>query len=171
MFSVRGPKLKYFAAVLALICLCGGVYVTFFQARGFEKTSATIVDFEAEHTGEDVTYYPIVDYTVGGVSYTGRLDQGSGSYSVGDTITIYYDPDNPGIIHGGKGIGIYMMIVSAIILAIVIVSSVREHKALKEIKGNTGENDMPKYAPHVEGEERELYFLTDLGTLKAGHRI
>ena len=56
MFSVRGPKLKYFAAILAVICLFGGVYFTFFQSRGFEKTSATIVDLEADQTGEGVTY-------------------------------------------------------------------------------------------------------------------
>ncbi len=80
MFSVRGPKLKYFATILAVICLLGGVYFTFFQSRGFEKTSATIVDLEADQTGEDVTYYPIVDYTVDGVSYTGRVDQGKWQY-------------------------------------------------------------------------------------------
>ena len=171
MFSVRGPKLKYFAAILAVICLFGGVYLTFFQSRGFEKTSATIVDLEADQTGEDVTYYPIVDYTVDGVSYTGRVDQGNGSYSVGDTITIYYNPENPEIIHGGKGIGIYFMIASVVILAIVIVSSVREHRGLKETKETIRESGNTKYAPHIEGEERELYFLTDLGTLKAGHRI
>ena len=57
MFSVRGPKLKYFAAILAVICLFGGVYFTFFQSRGFEKTSATIVDLEAEQTGEDVSFF------------------------------------------------------------------------------------------------------------------
>ena len=131
MFSIRGPKLKYFAAVLAVICLLGGVYVTFFQSRGFEKTSATIVDIETDQIGEDVSYYPVVDYTVDGVAYTGKVDQGSGSYAVGDTITIYYNPENPEIIHGVRGIGIYMMIASVIILAIVLVSSLREHKGLK----------------------------------------
>lgn len=171
MFSIRGPKLKYFAVVIAALCLIGGVYFTFFQSRGFETTLATIVDLEAEQTGEDVTYYPIVDYTVDGVSYTGRVDQGKGTHSVGDTITIYYNPENPEIIHGGKGFGIYLMVASAAILAFVIVLSVRERKALKETKALNKESCHTEYAPHVEREERELYFLTDLGTLKAGHRI
>ena len=38
-------------------------------------------------------------------------------------------------------------------------------KELRERSGQTG------YAPSVQSEEREAYFLTDLGTPKYGHRI
>ena len=67
MFSVRGPKLKYFALVMAVIAIAGGVYITFFQMAGFAKTQATIVSIvedEAHSTPDDVSYIVTVDYVV-----------------------------------------------------------------------------------------------------------
>ena len=58
MISLRGPKLKIFAGVLAALCLLAGVYFTFFHSRGFVKTSAVIVDLEADTTDGDTTYWP-----------------------------------------------------------------------------------------------------------------
>ena len=42
MFSFKGPGLKIFAAIIALIALAGGVYLTFFSANGYSKTTAEI---------------------------------------------------------------------------------------------------------------------------------
>ena len=66
MFSVRGPKLKIFAGILAVIVLIVGVYMTFFQSRGFVKTTARITDVRMDSTGESAVYYPTVEYTVDG---------------------------------------------------------------------------------------------------------
>ena len=44
--SIRGPKLKYFAGVLAIIAIITGIYLTFFHSRGFVKTDAVIVSLE-----------------------------------------------------------------------------------------------------------------------------
>ena len=44
MISLRGPKLKIFAAVLAVIALAAGIYMVFFESRGFVKTTATIIN-------------------------------------------------------------------------------------------------------------------------------
>ena len=94
MISLRGPKLKIFAAVLAVIALAGGIYFTFFESRGFVKTTATIVDLEVNFGAADEsdTYTPTVEYTVDGKTYTGKLNQSSSSYKVGKTITVLYDP-------------------------------------------------------------------------------
>jgi hypothetical protein len=46
MFSFKGPGLKIFAAILAVIVLGVGVYFTFFRSKGYEKTEATIVSIE-----------------------------------------------------------------------------------------------------------------------------
>ena len=171
MFSLRGPKLKIFAAVLALICLGAGIYVSFFQSRGFVKTTGEIISLREDGAGENNNYYPTVQYTVDGKTYTAELNQGSGSYKVGKSITVMYDPNDPATAHGGRGFGLYFIVVSVAILAVVIVSTVKEKHSQKEIaelreaRGNRG------YAPSVQGEERELYFLTDLGTPKYGHRI
>ena len=173
MISLRGPKLKIFAGILAVIALAAGIYMMFFESRGFVKTTATIIDIERQYgTGDnDDTFIPTVEYTVDGVTYTGQLNQSSGSYKVGKTITVMYDPNDPGVVHGDGRMGLYFIAVGAVILAVIIVSAIREKKALaqaeelREMRGHTG------YAPSVQGEERELYFLSDTGTAKVGHRI
>ena len=44
--SVQGLRIRYIALALALIAIAAGVYFTFFQSRGFEKTQAKIVSIE-----------------------------------------------------------------------------------------------------------------------------
>ena len=171
MISLRGPKLKIFAGVLAALCLLAGVYFTFFHSRGFVKTSAVIVDLEADTTDGDTTYWPTVEYTVDGRTYTSRLDQGSGSYKMGKTITVLYDPGDPSVVHGGSGAGIYLMIAGAVILAFVLVTSFREKQNQKLVSEQRERLGQTGYAPSMQGEEREIYFLTDLGTPKYGHRL
>ena len=109
MMLIRGTKQKLFAAILAAIALAAGIYTTFIQSRGFVKTTATIIDTEWNYGSGDKsdTFTPIVEYTVNGKTYTGKLNQSSGSYKVGKTIPVLYDPNDPGVVHGGDGIGIY----------------------------------------------------------------
>ena len=66
MFSVKDPKLKIIAGILAVIVLIVGVYMTFFQSRGFVKTTASITDVRRDNIGESSVYYPTVEYTVDG---------------------------------------------------------------------------------------------------------
>ena len=60
MFSVREPKMKILTGILAAIVLIAGVYMTFFQSRGFVKTTASITDVRMDSTGESTIYYPTV---------------------------------------------------------------------------------------------------------------
>ena len=171
MMSLRGPKLKILAGLIAAVCLVAGVYFTFFQSRGFVKTTGTIVELRADTTDSNTVYFPTVEYTVDGKTYTGELDTGSGSYRVGQTISVLYDPNDPTLIHGGGGTGIYFMIAGAVILAFIIFTSVKEKQSQKQAAELREQSGQKGYLPSVQGEERELYFLTDLGTLKAGHRL
>ena len=107
MISLRGPKLKILAAVLAVIALAAGIYLTFFRSQGFVKTTGTIVSLREDVSDDSSVYFPTVEYTVDGKTYTGELDTGSGSYKVGKTITVLYDPNDPSVIHDGSGVGIY----------------------------------------------------------------
>ena len=171
MISLRGPKFNYVIGLIALVMFIAGIYITFFQSRGFETTTGTVVDVVEDNTNDDPTYWQIVEYTVDDVSYTERAMEGSNSDSTGKTVTVLYDPKNPAKFHIKSFMSIYMMIVSGIILAIVIFSTITDKKNIKKneaLRKTSGHNG---YAPHVEGEERELYFLTDLGTAKYGHRI
>ena len=126
MFSVREPKLKIFAGILAAIVLITGVYMTFFQSRGFVKTTASITDVRMDSTGESMIYYPTVEYTVDGKTYTTELDTGSRSYRIGQTLSVLYNPDNPAVAHDGGSIGLYLMIAGAVILAVIAFSAIKE---------------------------------------------
>ena len=126
MFSVRGSKLKIFAGILAAIVLITGVYMTFFQSRGFVKTTASITDVRMDSAGESTIYYPTVEYTVDGKTYTTELDTGSRSYRIGQTLSVLYNPDNPAVAHDGGSIGLYLMIAGAVILAVIAFSAIKE---------------------------------------------
>ena len=126
MFSVREPKMKIFAGILAAIVLITGVYMTFFQSRGFVKTTASITDVRMDSTGESMIYYPTVEYTVDGKTYTTELDTGSRSYRIGQTLSVLYNPDNPAVAHDGGSIGLYLMIAGAVILAVIAFSAIKE---------------------------------------------
>ena len=172
MFSLKGIPVKIIAAVLALIALVAGVYVMFFQSAGFVWTQATIVAVEDTSIGDDgPSYRPTVEYTVDGTTYTRELDVSSGSYTVGKTITVQYDPNDPSVVHGSGFIGVYLMVVGAAILTVIVVTEVRKKKALNEVKTIQEKNGGNNYPASVSGPECWLYFLTDLGSAKGGHRI
>ena len=174
MFSFKGPGLKIFASVLAAIALIAGIWFTFFQSAGFEKTTATIVSIQDDpddipEEGSTPNRIIMVKYTVNGKEYTARLDSDAPNYAVGTTVEVQYDPKNPGTIHSGFGFGIYLIIAGGAILAIVIVSTIVQKVSVKKLKETQGET---VYAPSEQGEEeRELYFITDVGTPKYGHRL
>ena len=172
MISLRGPKLRIIALIVAAAAFLAGVYLSFFHSRGFVKSTAVIVALEETTDAEDNTsYIPTVEYVVDGRTYTGKLDQSDGSYRVGKTITVLYDPRDPTVVHGGRGIGYYLMILGAAIIGIIIVTAVREKQSLQKAQALREASGLQGYAPSQEGAERELYFLTDLGTPKYGHRI
>lgn len=169
MISIKGPGFRFFAAVIAVIALAFGVYSTFIQSAGYVKTTATIVSIEEDPEDESEDAYIVTArYTVGGVEYTNVLDSYSPSYKVGGTVTVRYDPEDPNRITSGYGLGIYSMIVGGVILLIVGLLSVRQKRSVSQLKEEYGEIS---YLPSEKGEERELYFVTDLGTPKFGHRL
>ena len=73
MISIKGPGLKIFTAILAVIALGFGIYSTFFRSAGFVDSTATIISIEGDpdyipdpdNTG-DVQYIVKAKYTVDG---------------------------------------------------------------------------------------------------------
>ena len=170
MISLKGPGFKIFAAVIAVIALAFGIYSTFIQSAGYEKTTATIVSIEKDEdsAAEDDSYIVTARYTVDGKEYTNVLDSYSPSYKEGGTVEVRYDPNDPNQITSGFGIGIYAMVVGAVILLMIVSLTLKQKKSVDQLKESQGEI---RYLPSEKGEERELYFVTDLGTAKFGHRI
>ena len=171
MFSLKGIPVKIIAAVLAVIALAAGVYLTFFHSAGFVKTQATIVDLRDSTTDGSTTYYPTVEYSVDGATYTTELDVGSGSYKMGQVISVLYDPSAPAVAHSDSFLGVYFMVAGVAILAVIIVTEVKKKKTLGKVRAVQAENGGNTYSESAPGPESWLYFLTDLGTAKAGHRI
>ena len=175
MISIKGPGLKIFAAVLALIAIGFGVYSTFFQSAGYVDGTATIISIEEDpdyipdpENASDVQYIVMAKYTVDGTEYTQRLDSYDPSYKVGGEVAIKYDPNDPSKVTSGFGIGIAIMIIGAVILAVIIFLTIKKKTSVNKLKETNGELS---FAPSVKGEERSLYFLTDLGTVKVGHHL
>ena len=169
MISLKGPGLKFFAVIIAVIALAFGVYSTFIQSSGYQKTTATIVSMEKDQeSGEEDSYIVTATYTVDGTEYTNVLDSYSPSYEVGGTVEIRYNPADPNKITSGYGLGIYFMVVGAVILLITGFLTIKRKKSVSQLKEDYGEI---RYLPSEKGEERELYFVTDLGTPKFGHRL
>ena len=175
MISIKGPGFKIFAASIAVIALGAGIYFTFFQSAGYVDGTATIVSIEEDpdyipdpNSENDVQYIVTGKYTVDGKEYTSRLNSYDPSYKVGGEVAIKYDPKDPTKLTSGFGFGIYIMIAGGVILLLVIFVTIKGKISVKNLKETNGEFS---FAPSEKGEERALYFLTDLGTVKVGHRL
>ena len=170
--SIKGPGIKIFALIMGVIALGVGIWMTFFRSAGFKETTATIVtitedeNFADDHESDNRV--AIVEYTVDGKKYQEKLDSFAPDYKVGKEVTVRYDPKDPSKIHSGLGFGIYVLVIGAVIIAVVIFTMIRAKTSVKKLKGEHGET---VYLPSEKREERELYFLTDTGTPKYGHRI
>ena len=175
MISFKGPGLKIFAAIIAVAALAFGIYSTFFRSAGYVDGTATIISIEEDpdyvpdpNTVNDMQYIVTAKYTVDGKEYTRELNSYDPSYKVGGEVAIKYDPNDPSKITSGYGIGIYVMIAGAVILIVVVFLTVKKKASVKKLKEEYGETT---YAPSQKGDERRLYFITDVGTPKYGHRI
>ena len=168
--SIRGPKFRYVVIFFALIALAAGIYDLGFSKKGYEKNTAVIVQINEETSAGDTEHVLIVEHTVGGKTYRGELDQrGNGKEKVGDTVEVLYDPSDPSVIKAaGLGFGIYMLSAGVLLLVFAVGTAIKEKKAQRELEESYPETH---YAPSVSGEERTLWFVTDLGTPKYGHRI
>ena len=161
--------------LLALVVIGVGVYVGFFESRGFESATATIVriDEEDDVTSAEAnakTYTTTVTYTVDGQAYTEILDTYTSSYKVGKEVKIKYDPADPATIHADSpGITLYLIGLGVLLLAGSILTLVKNSRQRKEVKASKAADGEPQplFGPSQQlAEEREVYFLTDLGTAK-----
>ncbi len=172
--SLKGIRIQYLTLAISLIAIVAGVYLVFFQNRGLVKTEAeivSIVEIPSSFADEAPDHEVTVTYTVDGKTYTEKLDYYSGSFKVGKTIKIMYDPADPSVVHGGQGFGIYILCIGIVLFAYTVFSAVMSKKDLKELKESGNAGTEATYPPTQLGDEREVYFLTDMGTPKFGHRI
>lgn len=169
--QLKGIKFKYIMAVAGVLALALGVYFTFFATADYKPVTTTVVSVEREDAGEDTYYTVIVKYTVNGKQYQEEISVNNAEkLKSGDTVEALYKPSDPAVVKTkSTGAGIYMIVVGGLLVAGFVFMTAKEKSGKKE-----NEQLYPggfKYAPSVKGESRELYFITDTGTAKYGHRI
>ena len=182
MGSIFKPIFKWntktfgiFVIIMGLIALCAGVYIGFFQGSDYVKTKAVISRIE-----ENPEYNPAVDdsvseyiayvtYTVDGKEYTSPLNSWSGTYKVGKEVPIKYDPVNPQKVLDDSLIYLYLIVVGVLLIAVEIFAMLKNRKQRRQLAMREPEILFRNMIYHE--EEKELYFLTDLGTPKGGCHI
>ena len=127
------------AIVFGVILFGIGLYLSFFQTRGFVRTTAKIEQIEETWTGTDEDGHDQYDhevwvsYTVDGVTRQGKLDTYSSDYEVGKRVRIYYDPADPEKIHGdSRKLGMVLWIAGPVLAAVSAVTLVRESRKKEE---------------------------------------
>lgn len=94
---------KYCLILVGIIFVAVGIFI-YFKNQYLVKnctmeTVATVVNMKEDLTTDDDTtryiYYPIIEYKASGEKVTVQMDNGSNppSYSIGDTVTILYNPN------------------------------------------------------------------------------
>ena len=119
------------------------VFVINRQNSAYIKTEATVSGTELEQeayrdsdgTLHDATYVVRLKYTVGGREYEAELG-GLPDYEEGKTMTIYYDPDDPGQITQTKSLILPLVMIAAGAAALAggIVSGVHAVKRYSRMK-------------------------------------
>ena len=76
-------------------------------------TTGTIVDISSYTDSDgDTDYNVVIEFRVNGKKYSGRLNYYYSSMYEGDSLTIYYDPDNPSDFIGEDSVtGIIVLII------------------------------------------------------------
>ena len=166
--------------ILALAALGAGVYTGFFATKGFKSTTATIERIEEDETfvsadPNDKHYIAYVTYTVDGKAYTEALDSYSPSYEVGKAVKVKYDPADPATVRDASlGFSLYLILIGAALIAVSVFTMVKNGQQRSEVKADKAVDGVPQplFRPsHKLAEEREVYFLTDLGTAKGTCRL
>lgn len=110
-------------------------------AETAQETTAVVYDVETRRVRRNKKYrteYDVyVQYQANGSTYKTELNGGNGSMDVGETITVYYDPENPLDVRKSKSAGMqsFAMILSLVFVAagvgIGIVPAVKSSKRKK----------------------------------------
>ena len=78
--------------LISLIFLIIGIGIVVYPKIAYEETTGVITGIHSKTTQ--------VRYAVGDHEYTGSVNFHSAFYKVGQTITVYYDPEHPAKPHG-----------------------------------------------------------------------
>ncbi len=109
------------ALVFGIVLIVLG-FVTKHKQSDYTETTATITNIETEPgAGDEADSHRVfVKYTVDGKEYNEELDNYKSSYSVGDTIKVKYNPENPSDVTSS---GYFVVIILFVIGGILTLGS------------------------------------------------
>ncbi len=125
-----------------ILFVCIGVNQTK-NVDTFKEVNATITNIDVEYgVGEETNQYTVlVKYTVNGKEYEEEIDNYKSSYSVGDEITVKYNPQKPEEItamsKGGLIVYIAVGVVAALAGAVLLIR-VFMGKSIGKVTTRTG---------------------------------
>ena len=146
MFTfMRESNVARFFIPAGLILIIFGIFVFVANTKNqdyikVESTISNVVLQEKEYYDNDgnfvdATYQLTIKYTVDGKEYTTTLDN-MAKYSVGDKMTIYYNPKNPAEITQVKSLVLPIVIIIAGLASLTggVISAVNAVKRYKKMK-------------------------------------
>ncbi len=142
---MRESQTARFLIPVGLILTIFGIVMLVINIKNqnYIKTESTVIDVKmtqeayVDNDGNQVEaeYSATVKYTVDDKDYTDTLDN-VGKHNIGDTITIYYNPNNPSQITQTKSIILPIVIIVGGIASLTggIISAVNAVKRRKKMK-------------------------------------
>ncbi len=167
-----------FLVPLGIILIVFGVIMSGMNTGSFELTTGRITSVtEVDSTENDKQYDVGITYTVNGTTYNSVFPNLLGEYTVGDSIDVYYDPEDPESITNGKIGGFVapaMIGVGALAVAGGIYTAVKAFRKSRELDETMPDDGFPvtgfdgfKEATGVS----EYYFRFDGNALKPGYLL
>lgn len=165
LFRMSAKTFTFIFLAVGIILTTLGVYFAFFQSRGYGRTTGVITDLRLDPGADTVSFIPTVTFTVDGIEYRAELDTNVRHSQLGKEINITYDPERPTRIHEDSPVrNAALIAVGVLVFAAATFSLVKNKRQLAQLEQ---QGERPLFGASMPGgEERKLYFLTDLGTAK-----
>lgn len=111
-----------------------------------DTTEAVITDIVRYHSKNGSKRRPVIKYTVNGREYQQTLSEYHSGMSVGDSITVYYDPNDPANVSSGSlfssimvtGAGVLFAAIGGVFIGVVVVSLSKRKRLMQNGDALTG---------------------------------
>lgn len=172
-----GPA-RFFVPV-GIILIVFGALMLATQPKEYAQTTGTVTSVERYEDADGSASYDVkFTFTVDGTEYEGVFSGEFGHLKSGDTVDVYYDPNNPENVSNTDSGGIIapiLIVVGGVAIVYGVYATVKafqKQKALDDqIKAATGSDELPEIVPLPKSELNELYISWDGNSLKPGYFV